>query len=136
MPAIKGHCACGKVSYESSAAEPAFTGVCHCKDCQRHSGSAFNVVVAVPTATLSVQGELKTYESKGDSGKSVFRRFCPNCGSTITSEPEAIPDLSIIRVGTLDDSSWVKPAMEIYCEAKQPWVSLGGEMQSFPKMPG
>jgi hypothetical protein len=136
MPAIKGHCACGAVSYESSAEAPAFAGVCHCKDCQRHSGSAFNVVVAVPVDTLAIEGELTTYESKGDSGKSVFRKFCPKCGSTITSEPEAIPGLSIIRVGTLDDTSWVKPAMEIYCEAAQPWVSLGGEMQKFPKMPG
>ena len=135
MAAIKGHCACGKVSYESSA-EPVFTGVCHCKDCQRHSGSAFNIVIAVPADSLAIQGDLKNYVSQGDSGKNVVRKFCPNCGSTITSEPEAIPGLSIVRVGTLDDTSWVKPAMQIYCEAMQPWVSLGGEMQSFPKMPG
>ena len=134
MPAIKGHCACGKVSYES-AAEPAFTGVCHCKDCQRHSGSAFNVVIGVPTATLTVSGELKTYVSTADSGKQSVRKFCPNCGSTILSEPEAFAGVSIVRVGTLDDTSWVKPGMQLYCEAAQPWVSLGGEMQSFPKMP-
>ena len=135
MAAIKGHCACGKVSYQS-AAEPVFTGVCHCKDCQRHSGSAFNIVIGIPTATLSVTGDLKTYTGKGDSGKSVFRKFCPDCGSTIMSEPEAFEGVSIIRVGTLDDTSWIKPAMQIYCDSMQPWVSLGGDMQSFPKMPG
>lgn len=135
MAAIKGHCACGKVSYESSA-EPAFTGVCHCKDCQRHSGSAFNVVIGVPTATLTVSGELKSYVSTPDSGKQNVRKFCPNCGSTILSEPEAFAGVSIVRVGTLDDTSWIKPGMQIYCEAAQPWVSLGGDMQSFPKMPG
>jgi hypothetical protein len=43
--------------------------------------------------------------------------------------------MSILRVGTLDDPSWVKPNMEIYCDSKQPWVDLGGEMQKFPKMP-
>ncbi len=135
MAAIKGHCACGNVSYQS-AAEPVFTGVCHCKDCQRHSGSAFNIVIGIPTATLSVTGDLKTYTGKGDSGKSVFRKFCPDCGSTIMSEPEAFEGVSIIRVGTLDDTSWIKPAMQIYCDSMQPWVSLGGDMQSFPKMPG
>lgn len=135
MAAIKGHCACGKVSYESSA-EPAFTGVCHCKECQRQSGSAFAVVIGVPTAALTVTGELKTYVATADSGKPNVRKFCPNCGSTILSEPDAFAGVSIVRAGTLDDTSWVKPGMQIYCEAMQPWVSLGGDMQSFPKMPG
>ena len=135
MTAIKGHCACGKVSYES-AAEPAFTGICHCKSCQRQSGSAFAVVIGVPTALLTVSGEPKTYASKGDSGKEVVAKFCPDCGSTILSEPEAFAGMSIVRAGTLDDTSWLKPGMQIYCDSMQPWVSLGGELQSFPKMPG
>jgi hypothetical protein len=45
-------------------------------------------------------------------------------------------DVVMIRAGTLDDASTLKPAMEIYCDSKQPWVSLGGGLQSFPKMPG
>ena len=42
----------------------------------------------------------------------------------------------MIRAGTLDDTSWLKPTMEIYCDSAQPWVQLGGGMQRFPKMPG
>jgi hypothetical protein len=42
--------------------------------------------MAFPTANVSIQGELKTYEDKGDSGKPVYRRFCPNCGSGIMAE--------------------------------------------------
>ncbi len=41
----------------------------------------------------------------------------------------------MIRAGTLDDRSWLSPAMEIYCDSAQPWVQLGGGMQRFPKMP-
>jgi hypothetical protein len=44
--------------------------------------------------------------------------------------------IAMVTVGTLDDPSWVKPPMQIYCDSAQPWVSLGGEMQSFQKMPG
>ena len=135
MAAIKGHCACGKVSYESSA-DPAFTGVCHCKDCQRQSGSAFAVVIGIPSASLSVHGDMKTVTGTGDSGKGTSRKFCPDCGSTILSEVELMPGVSMVRAGTLDDTSWVKPGMQIYCDSAQSWVSLGGEMQSFPKMPG
>jgi len=46
-----------------------------------------------------------------------------------------MPDLTIVMAGTLDDASWVKPTMEIYCSSAQPWVSLAGERQRFPKMP-
>jgi len=134
MAEILGGCLCGQVRY-SGTAEPMFTGVCHCKDCQKETGTAFNIVVAVPQAALSFQGSPKTYTQKGDSGQDVVRRFCPNCGSTITSEPAAMPGASIIRAGTLDDISWLKPTMEIYCDSKQPWVSLGSGLQSFARMP-
>src|SRR6516165_4752311 len=134
MAEIVGGCLCGQVRY-SGTAEPMFTGVCHCKDCQKETGTAFNIVVAVSQAALSFQGSPKAYTQKGDSGQDVVRRFCPNCGSTITSEPAAMPGASIIRAGTLDDTSWLKPTMEIYCDSKQPWVSLGSGLQSFARMP-
>ena len=85
-------------------------------------------MIGVPTAALTVSGEMKTFESKGDSGMSVFRKFCPDCGTTIMSQPQAMEGVSIVGVGTLNDTSWVKPAVEIYCDAAQPWVSLGGGM--------
>ncbi len=134
MPQMTGGCLCGQVRYSANA-EPMFTGVCHCTTCQKQTGSAFNVVVAIPQAALSIQGSAKTHSHVGDSGQQVVARFCPNCGTTITSEPAAMPGASILRVGTLDDTSWVKPTMEIYCDSKQSWVQLGGGLQSFGKMP-
>jgi hypothetical protein len=134
MPKMTGGCLCGQVRYTAEA-EPMFTGVCHCKNCQKQSGGAFSIVVAIPQAALKLEGSPKSYASRGDSGKQVVARFCPNCGTTITSEPELMPGASILRAGTLDDSSWLKPTMEIYCDSKQNWVELGGGLQSFPKMP-
>ena len=134
IPQTVGACLCGQVRYSTSA-DPPFTGICHCKDCQKETGTAFNVVIAVPQSALSIKGSPKTYVAKADSGKDVVRRFCPNCGSTILSEPQGLPGVSIIRAGTLDNPSWVKPQMEIYCDSAQPWVQLGGGLQRFPKMP-
>lgn len=135
MPQITGGCRCGQVRYSANT-EPAFTGVCHCTSCQKETGTAFNIVIALPQAALAIQGSPKSYASKGDSGKEVVAKFCPNCGSTLLSEPELMPGMSIVRAGTLDDTSWLKPTMEIYCDSKQPWVELGGGLQRFPKMPG
>src|SRR6516225_12404475 len=64
---IEGGCLCGKVRY-SADAEPAFVGVCHCGNCQKASGTAFRVVLAVPKPALSVEGTLKTFNDRGDSG--------------------------------------------------------------------
>ena len=131
---IEGGCLCGKVRY-SAEAEPAFVGVCHCKNCQKVSGTAFASVVGLPKPALSVTGSLKTYDDQGDSGKAMWRRFCPECGSSVIDEAEVMPNITMILAGTLDDSSWVKPASEIFCDSAQPWVQLGGERHRFPKMP-
>lgn len=135
MAKIEGGCLCGKVRYSASG-DPAFVGVCHCRDCQKFSGSAFSVVVGVPKAAFSLQGPVSTYSKKGDTGKSISRQFCPECGASLVDEGDAMPGVVMIASGTLDDASWVKPAMQIYCDSAQPWVQLGGEMQSFAKMPG
>ena len=135
MAKIEGGCLCGQVRY-SSDAEPVFTGLCHCKSCQKATGTAFSVVVAVPTPALTVTGASKVFDGKGDSGQGTHSTFCPNCGSPVIGTADIMQGVSMIRAGTLDDPSWLKPAMEIYCDSKMPWVSLTGDHQSFPKMPG
>src|SRR5690348_3783304 len=109
MPEIKGGCLCGAVRYQASG-DPAFVGVCHCRDCQTFSGGAFAVVVGVPQPALSVQGKLASYTKPGDSGKPITRRFCPECGSSVMDDAEALPGIAMLSAGTLDDPSWVKPA--------------------------
>ncbi len=131
---ITGGCLCGQLRYEANA-EPIFSAVCHCKTCQKQSGTAFRVVIAVPRPAVSIQGSPKIYTRTGDSGQQVVNRFCPDCGSTVVIEPAALPGTTIIPAGTLNDASWLKPTMEIYCDDAQSWVQLGGAtMQRFPKM--
>ena len=134
MVHIEGGCLCGRVRY-SADAEPAFVGVCHCTDCQKFSGSAFATVVAVPAPALKVTGTLKTFTKDGGSGQPMHRRFCPECGSGVVDEADALPDIVMINVGTLDDRSWVKPLSAIYCDSAQPWVQLGGQMKRFANTP-
>jgi hypothetical protein len=134
MPDLTGGCLCGRVRY-TVRGEPAFSGLCHCRNCQRYTGSAFEPVVAFPSESISLEGELKTYNDTGDSGKQVRRRFCPNCGSGVVAEGDIMPGITLVLAGTLDDPSAFTPAMEIYCSSAQPWVHAGGERQRFDKMP-
>ena len=134
MATFTGACLCGKCSYSISA-EPIFMGVCHCKDCQRATGSAFESVVAVPEAGMQSQGTLKSFSVTGGSGKSVSRSFCPDCGSTMMTRAELMPGVVMLTTGPMNDTSGFQPAMQIFCASAQPWVQLGGTMQSFAGMP-
>jgi hypothetical protein len=63
-----GGCLCRQVRYRAEV-EPAFTTVCHCKNCQKQVGTAFTVWVAIPKSSLSVRGTVKTFHGKGDSSR-------------------------------------------------------------------
>ena len=130
----QGGCHCGSVKYACSA-PPELTFYCHCNDCQRIAGSPFSVELMVPSDAFEVRGELGTYTVKGDSGKPVHRFFCPHCGSGIYLECEADPGYVFLKVGTLDDASWVKPDMHIFTAAKQPWVGLEDSLPEYDKVP-
>ena len=134
MANITGGCLCGRVRYTVTG-EPAFSGLCHCRNCQRYTGSAFEALIALPAASVSVQGELRTYHDTGDSGQPVHRRFCPNCGSGVVNEVDVLPGVTIVLAGTLDDPAAFKPTMDVYWSSAQPWVHTSSERTRFPKMP-
>ena len=77
MPEIKGSCHCGEITYNANA-EPLFTFVCHCTTCQKATGSAFGVMIALPAAAPTINGITRTYDFIGDSGKPKRHRFCVN----------------------------------------------------------
>jgi len=134
MTDITGGCLCGRVRYTASG-DPAFSGLCHCRSCQRFTGSAFETTVGFPSSAISVQGELKTYNDTADSGNRLYRRFCPNCGSGVIVEADAFPGVTIVLAGTLDDPAVFTPAMELYCDSAQPWTNNASERTRFAKMP-
>lgn len=77
-----GGCLCGAVRYECSA-RPVFMGNCHCRDCQRTTGTAYVAAVLVPREAVAITGEVKQFDVKADSGQTFSRRFCPDCGSRL-----------------------------------------------------
>jgi len=107
---------CGTVRYECTA-DPIAMGNCHCRDCQRATGSAFAAAVLVPTSTVNITGEVKYYEVIGDSGAIVRRGFWPNCGARLFGKPTASPDIMGIMAGSLDDPGLVSaPSRHLYSQ--------------------
>ncbi|HEY9830063.1 MAG TPA: GFA family protein [Stenomitos sp.] len=128
-----GGCLCGAVRYECSA-QPVSMGICHCRDCQRATGSAFAAGMLVPQNAVTITGNVAYYDVTGDSGSLVSRGFCPICGSRLFSKPP-IPELMGIMAGSLDDPSWFNPQAEIYVASAQPWDYLNPDLPKFAKLP-
>ena len=84
---------------------------------------------------LAIEGTLNSYVVTGDSGKPVTRWFCSACGSGIYLESEADPGYLFLKVGSLDDASWVKPEMHIYTAARQPWTKLADDLPEYEGAP-
>jgi hypothetical protein len=131
---MSGQCLCGKLTY-SADAEPALVCVCHCKDCQRQAGTAFATLVIIPKETFRLNGESRTYTQPGGSGQLMKRHFCPQCGSPVAIDADAVPDMVLLAAGTLDDTSFVKPTRNIFCASAQPWVPITQGTQNFPQGP-
>ena len=134
MAKLSGSCLCGSVRY-SSESEPVVSAICHCKNCQQQSGSAFSTIIGVPRPSLKVEGATGTFNDRAESGKYVIRRFCPKCGSALISGVEVTPDLLWIKAGTLDDASAFTPQMHIWRDSAQPWVKFDDGLPSFPRNP-
>jgi len=134
MAKITGGCLCGAVRYTADA-DPTSATVCHCRDCQKFTGSAFAALVRVPREGLTIEGNLKTFSSIGGSGNPILRHFCPECGSSIAEEPGTRPGVVILNVGTFDDPAIAKPGREIFRGDALPWVHVDGDIQRFTKRP-
>lgn len=117
---ISGQCACGQIKYTTNA-EPEFTVICQCRQCQRISGSGHAAQFMVPVKDTSIEGDLKFYEMTADSGDMVSSGFCPNCGSPILKKTTKMPELYSFHAGSMDDPSLYKPQIVVYEESKQPW---------------
>jgi hypothetical protein len=91
---------------------------------------------AIPKGSLKFEGiGLATYEHVGDSGLPVFRKFCPKCGSPILSEAAAAPTMDWIKAGTLDDTSWLRPEINLWCDSAQAWLQMNEDIPRHPRNP-
>ncbi|HIV73075.1 MAG TPA: GFA family protein [Candidatus Aquabacterium excrementipullorum] len=131
---LTGGCLCGQVRYTAQAGR-ATAMVCHCRDCQKQSGSAFSVLFALPEVDLALEGQLRTYATTADSGRTVHRRFCPGCGSPVLTELPERAGLVVVKAGTLDDPAWLRPRMHLWCGSAQPWVTLPTDVPCLDTQP-
>lgn len=119
---LDGGCLCGGVRFRiSGKLGPA--GYCHCKECQRASGSAFAANAPARSAYFKLlSGDDLVSEYESSPGK--FRAFCSRCGSPLYSRRESEPELRRIRLGALDSDPERRPLAHVWVGEKVPWYTI------------
>jgi len=133
-PSINGSCLCGQITYHAKAT-PLFQAHCHCQACRKNSGSAYAALAFVPIESLSWQGETAIYSHNSDSGATMAKHFCANCGSQLFGTNSAKPDRIHIKVGTMEDASWFQPQCNVWASSRLPSTPVDPAVKDFATMP-
>lgn len=130
----QGGCRCGAVRYSTETAA-LDTKICHCRDCQYASGTAFSSIAYFPRAAVAFTGAMTGYAVKGSAGLTVTRFFCPTCGSPVYSELAEMPDVVFIKTGSLDNPAAVEPSGHMWWDSKIAWPNICDELEKLPGNP-
>lgn len=105
---VTGRCFCGAVRFQSDH-RPLAVRVCWCRDCQYLSAGNASVNAVFKVERISIHGETGEYLGQADSGNTMRRRFCRECGTPLFSQSSGRPQLLVVRAGALDDPELAKP---------------------------
>ena len=134
-PAIdEGGCTCRHVRYRMTGT-PLFVHCCHCRWCQRETGSAFvlNAMIEADRVEL-LSGDVEVIDTPSASGKGQKISRCPKCRVAVWSNYAGGGSaVRFVRVGTLDDPDRHPPDIHIYTSTKQPWVVLPPGARAVPE---
>lgn len=129
--AFTGACSCGRVQFRMDAA-PITTHCCHCRSCQKHSGSAFGTCAMLESEHLTMlQGKPEQYQ--GADGHTAVR--CSDCCAVLwTYHRHFGAAIAFVRVGVLAEGERLVPEAHYFTRSKHPWIVLPSDVPAFVEM--
>jgi hypothetical protein len=118
-----GQCHCGSLRVTASG-EPERVYLCHCKSCQRRTGTAFHYAATYLRDRVRLDGECKIYERDADTGYRIRFYFCPSCGSTVYWEGDRNLAVCGVAVGAFAVGTFPPPSDSIFEESIHTWLGL------------
>jgi hypothetical protein len=135
METLTGSCLCRAIRYEVRVPITELRA-CHCKDCQKSSGTNGSVNAMIASSAFAItQGTPKRYSVVAASGRTLHRFFCGDCGSPLYSRRETMPEMTSVRIGTLDDPPPMKVTANIWTESARPWAHIDPASKQSPGQP-
>ena len=130
---LTGGCACVRIRYKLTN-DPLIVHACHCRDCQRITGSAFviNIWIEKQFVETSSKAAPTSFRLAGGTGQAHEVYFCDRCATYLWSDYHGAPnDAFFVRAGTLDKPESVTPDVHIFTRSKVPWVQLPKDAPAF-----
>lgn len=131
---LTGGCLCGAIRYEISA-KPLRAFNCHCRTCQKSIGAAYAALFLISSENLEISGAYNEYATLAASGNTVYRGFCPKCGSTLFGRFTGMSQVRAVTAATLDDPSVFHPQADIWVTDAQPWDIMHPDLLKFQGAP-
>jgi hypothetical protein len=129
-----GRCLCGAVTIAVKGT-PVRMAQCHCRDCQRMTGTGHASNAFFNSADVEVAGATNSVTVTTDSGNASIRHFCPVCSSRVFGTNSARPGVLVVPVGVLEDSSWFAPEVVVYTRSAPAWDLTTDAVPHFDAMP-
>lgn len=131
---LEGGCDCGRIRYRMETA-PLIVHCCHCRWCQRETGTAFALNALIEAERLiHLKAEPELIDTPSQSGRGQKIARCPDCRLALWSNyGGAGPFIRFVRVGTLDTPDALQPHIHIYTTSRQPWISLPQGVPAVPE---
>lgn len=130
MTTRRAECSCGQFAAEVEG-EPVRISMCHCRACQRRTGSPFGAQAWFPDEKVSTEGRASEFVRTADSGSRITFLFCPSCGSTVCYRNEQTPGRTGIPVGAFADPDFPPPKVSVYEARKHPWTGMPDDIEHF-----
>jgi hypothetical protein len=115
-------CACGTVTLHL-AGKVLSMFMCSCEDCQRATGTGHSAIVLALQTSVTVSGETRSFARLANSGATLTRTFCPNCGTPIYAQSSRAADVTMLPVGLFGGTaaSWYEPNQLIFARSHRHW---------------
>ena len=121
---MEASCQCGALRATIADDAETVTVLCHCRDCQKRSGSPFGIMAYFPEDAVTIHGLANSFTRPTDEGNSFTTGFCPSCGSTLYGRASKYPGIVGITVGTIADPAFPHPHRSVYEQSRHDWVTL------------
>jgi hypothetical protein len=130
---VDGECHCGRIAYTAEV-DPAKSGLCHCTDCQKFSGSPWRASVPAKVEDFRLlRGTPISYVKTADSGAKRLQAFCGDCGSAIYATSAENRTVFNLRLGALKQAPSLPPQRQIWMESAWPWAHDISNVPGAPK---
>ena len=129
---VHGACHCGAITYEA-VVDPVLAAICHCRDCQTFSGSAFRAIAPTKATDFRLSGKPRIYVKTAESGRRRAQAFCGECGSSVYSADAENPTMYNLRLGSLRERDQIPALKQIWRASALEWALNVSTLPSAPQ---